>query len=209
MSLTEEFWENENRRLLALFLPRLTQMAYSGMVNAARQLGIAFDNTLYSRLAEDWARNYTDQLLVFLDTTNKKFVGQIIADWIARSGATVGELNAKLEEEFNAVRANRIAVTETTRAFAHGQRTAYEREGITEWIWRTNRDELVCPVCGPLSNKQVKIGMPFGRDKKGLEILQPPAHVNCRCWVAPSAKSQRGGGMQTSDGEIVGTMFEK
>ncbi len=104
MSLTEEFWENENRRLLALFLPRLTQMAYSGMVNAARQLGIAFDNTLYSRLAEDWARNYTDQLLVFLDTTNKKFVGQIIADWIARSGATVGELNAKLEEEFNAVR---------------------------------------------------------------------------------------------------------
>lgn len=196
MSLTEEFWENENRRLLALFLPRLTQMAYSGMVNAARQLGIAFDNTLYSRLAEDWARNYTDQLLVFLDTTNKKFVGQIIADWIARSGATVGELNAKLEEEFNAVRANRIAVTETTRAFAQGQRTAYEREGITEWIWRTNRDELVCPVCGPLSNKQVKIGKPFGRDKKGLEILQPPAHVNCRCWVAPSAKSQRGGGMQ-------------
>lgn len=182
--------------MLALFLPRLTQMAYSGMVNAARQIGIAFDNTLYSRLAENWARSYTDQLLAFLETTNKKLIGQVIAEWIARAGATIGDLNAKLGEVLDAARANRIAVTETTRAFAQGQRTAYEREGITEWIWRTNRDELVCPVCGPLNDRTVKIGQPFGRDEKGLDILQPPAHINCRCWVAPSAKSQRGGRMQ-------------
>ncbi len=185
MSLTEEFWENENRRLLALFLPRLTQMAYSGMVNAARQLGIAFDNTLYSRLAENWARNYTDKLLEELGTTTQKIVGDAVADWIAKPGATVGELQAALEPAFGAARANSIAVTETTRAFAQGQRLAYQEEGIEMWTWQTNRDELVCRYCGAVHGKTVRIGEPFGVDGKGKPVYQPPYHPRCRCWVRP------------------------
>jgi SPP1 gp7 family putative phage head morphogenesis protein len=82
-------------------------------------------------------------------------------------------------------------VTETTRAFASGQEEAYKAEGIEEWIWSTNKDELVCPVCGPLSNKRVKIGHPFGKDKKGKDITKPPAHPNCRCWVRPGVSKPR------------------
>jgi hypothetical protein len=63
MALDSTFWESEKRRLLALFLPRLTQMAMAGMTNAARQAGISFDNTLYSKLAENWARTQTEQIL--------------------------------------------------------------------------------------------------------------------------------------------------
>lgn len=188
MPLSDEFWENENRRLLALFLPRLTQMAYSGMTNAARQLGIAFDNALYSKLAENWARSYTDKLLEELGTTTEKIAGDVVADWIAKPGATVGDLQAALEPAFGAVRANAIAVTETTRAFSSGQEEAYRAEGITEWTWQTNRDELVCPYCGGVHGKTVKIGEPFGRDRKGNAITKPPFHPRCRCWVRPKIR---------------------
>ena len=121
MPLTEQFWENERRRLLAIFLPRMTQMALTGMVTAARQAGIAFDNTLYSKRAEAWARTYTDNLLIELGTTTEKFVGDKVADWIAKPDMTVGDLDAALTPAFGATRANAIAVTETTRAFASGQ----------------------------------------------------------------------------------------
>lgn len=191
MPLTEQFWENERRRLLAIFLPRMTQMALTGMVTAARQAGIAFDNTLYNQYAEAWARTYTDYLLEEFIGNSKTVqgtfvsgVGTAVADWIAKPGATVKELNEALST-YGASRANAIAVTETTRAFASGQLEAYKAEGIEEIIWRTNRDALVCPVCGPLNNKRVKIGTAFGKDKKGNDIFQPPSHPRCRCWISP------------------------
>ena len=88
MPLSSDFWENEHRQLLAVLLPRLTQMALAGMFNAARQAGIAFDNTLYNQRAEAWARTYTDQLMADLGSTTETAIGGTIADWIARPGAT-------------------------------------------------------------------------------------------------------------------------
>ena len=192
MPLDDSFWENEKRQLLAVLKPRLEQMALTGMINAARQAGIAFDMTLYNQRAESWARAYTDQLLEdFISTSKTKqgtFVqgaGKAVADWIARPGATVGELNAEIGKLYGPERANVIAVTETTRAFANGQEEAYKAEGITQWTWRTNRDELVCPYCGGVNNKTVDIGKPFGMDAKGKPVLKPPYHPNCRCWTSP------------------------
>jgi SPP1 gp7 family putative phage head morphogenesis protein len=191
MPLTADFWEGENRRLLAIFLPRLTQMALTGMENAARQAGISFDRTLYNQRAEQWARSYTDDLLAELGTTTERIVGDAVGDWIKRDGATIGELNEALTPAFGAARANAIAVTETTRAFANGQEEAYKAEGITEWIWRTNKDEMVCKYCGGANNKTVKIGEPFGYDAKGNPVTKPPFHPRCRCWVAPKVSKDK------------------
>ncbi len=191
MPLTADFWEGENRRLLAIFLPRLAQMALTGMENAARQAGISFDRTLYNQRAEQWARSYTDDLLAELGTTTERIVGDAVGDWIKRDGATIGELNEALTPAFGAARANAIAVTETTRAFANGQEEAYKAEGITEWTWRTNKDEMVCKYCGGANNKTVKIGEPFGYDAKGNPVTKPPFHPNCRCWVAPKVSKDK------------------
>ncbi len=191
MTLNATFWANERRVLLAILLPRLTQMALAGMQAAARLVGVGFDNELYNRRAEEWARIYTDTLLADLGTTTEKIVGQALADWIARPGATVGDLNAVLTPAFGAQRANVIAVTEATRAFASGQLMTYLEAGVTHITWHTNRDELVCPMCGPLNGKVVPIGRPFGVDRKGKVITQPPYHPNCRCWVAPTLEGDR------------------
>lgn len=190
MPIDSAFWENEKRRLMAIFLPRLTQMALTGMTNAARQAGISFDNTLYNQRAEAWARTYTDQLLADFGTTTEKIVGNAVGDWISKPDQTIGDLDAALTPAFGATRANAIAVTETTRAFAQGQLEAYKAEGIDEAIWSTNRDDITCPTCGPLHNKRVKIGNAFGKDKKGNDIFQPPAHPRCRCYVRPGVSKK-------------------
>lgn len=191
MSIDSTFWENEKRRLMALFLPRLTQMALTGMTTAARQAGISFDNMHYNQRAEAWARTYTDQLLADFGTTTEKIVGSAVADWIAKPDMTVGDLDAALAPAFGATRANAIAVTETTRAFASGQEEAYKAEGIEEWTWRTNKDEIVCPYCGGANGKTVKIGEPFGYDRKGKPVTKPPFHPRCRCWVAPKISKDK------------------
>lgn len=198
--LPDDFWEREKLILRAIFQPRLASMTYSAMTAAATLVGIAFDGAAYNAYAERYAAERTDMLLRgfvsadLLDAapaggaeygTFVQGTGQIIADWIAREGATVGELNDALRQMYSPARASAIAVTETTRAFASGQRQAYAAEGIKRWQWSTNRDDLVCPVCGPLNNKTVAIGESFANDQKLGAITQPPAHPNCRCWVRP------------------------
>lgn len=193
--LPEDFWEREKIILRAVFQPRLEAMIYSAMTAAAKLVGIAFDSAGYNVYAYRYAAEQTDAILRgFLSTdlvgedkygTFVAGTGQIIADWIAREGATVGELNEALRQMYSPSRASVIAATETTRAFASGQMQVYQAEGIERWQWSTNRDDLVCPVCAPLNNKVVPIGKPFAVDQEQGEITQPPAHPNCRCWVKP------------------------
>jgi SPP1 gp7 family putative phage head morphogenesis protein len=183
--LEAAFWENERRQLLSILLPRFEQMALAAGQAAARKAGIAFNPTLYNPQAEAWARGYADQVLDELNTTSKDRWESVIADYIARPGATIGELNTALTPFFGRERAALISVTETTRAFASGEELAYQAEGIAEWTWQTNRNELVCRICGPLNGKTVKLGQPFGVDRKGNPIYKPGAHPGCRCWVRP------------------------
>jgi HK97 family phage portal protein len=72
-------------------------------------------------------------------------------------------------------RAEVIARTEVTHAFARGNRGAWEERGVQQVSWRTRVDELVCPICGPLNLQEFQITS---------EVI-PPAHPNCRCWIVP------------------------
>lgn len=195
MSLLDSFWEGERQRLVSIFVPRLAQMAMVGMFDASRKAGVVFNQDLYSRHAEAWALATTDEILEGFINSSKTMQGtfqsgsgKILSEWIARPGATVGELNEKLAELFGRQRAATISVTEATRAFSSGEEIAYLKEGITDWAWQTNRDELVCHHCGPLHNKVVPIGAPFAF-YRGKPITKPPFHPNCRCGVKPKIKN--------------------
>jgi len=190
VALNDSFWNNEKNRMLAILQPRLEQMAVEAAKQAAQKAGIAFNPNLANANAARWARDYTDALLKQLGTTSTTGIGEIIAQWVEKPGATYSQLQQSLIQYGN-VRAQAIAVTETTRAYAEGEIMAYKQEGITEIKWHTNRDELVCFTCGPLHGKVVKIGEEFGKDKKGNPIKNPPAHVNCRCSVVPSVSPNK------------------
>lgn len=186
MNLPPEFWQNERQQLLAILKPRLTQAAFVAMQQGAAKAFLAFDPSLANQAASDWAATYTDAVTSELMETTVTGVGDVLGAWIAREGATVGELQQALQPLFGSVRSSRIAVTEMTRAFAEGETMTYLNAGIDEWRWNTNHDGIVCKICAPLNGKVVKIGQPFGVNGRGEPIIKPPdAHPNDRCWVSP------------------------
>lgn len=188
-TLPPDFWERENRKLLAILRPKLEGAALAGAQSAANKIG--FNPTLASEQAAMWARTYTDELLQLLGTTSEKLVGDTLATWIETPGATMDDLVSALAPKLadNVARANTIAVTETTRAYAQGEKFTFVEAGFEYWTWKTNRDAIVqkCPICWPLHNKTVAIGEPF-TIVRGLVITEPPGHPKCRCWTAPAKK---------------------
>ena len=176
MTLPPGFWQEERKQLIAVIKPRLQQVASIGVTAAETKLSaqnIYFDNTLAHTQAAAWAASYTDQLLQLLGTTTENFVGQAISNWINTPGATISQLADTLAPGLadNLSRAWTVAVTETTRAFAEGNRQAYLQAGLpniaynnpahpncrcttaakrirsaNQWVivWETNNDELVC-----------------------------------------------------------------
>lgn len=195
-ALPPSFWEEEMRRLAILLLPRLTDLALEGMRSGTEKVGIGFNYAIYSILSEQWAKEYTDELLKQVRTSNEKIVGEVLAKWIATPGRTIGDLRAALSPHFGVRRADVIAVTEATRALASGELMAFQRAGVEEIRWGTNRDELVCPYCGAVHGQVRKIGEPFGYFtwRKGHvpePVFTPPYHPNCRCGISPVVRLRR------------------
>ena len=176
VTLPSGFWQEERNRLIAVIKPRLQQVASTG-INAAEQKlnaqNIYFDNTLAHTEAARWAETFTDKLLQSLGSTTENFVGQAVSNWITTPGATISQLADILTPGLagNVSRAWTVAVTETTRAYAEGNRLAYLQAGLpniaynnpahpncrcstgarrirssNEWVicWETDNDELVC-----------------------------------------------------------------
>ncbi len=188
------------------------------------KLGIevgAFDQA--AEAAAKWARAYSAPLISQVTDTTRRQITAIVANWIEK-----GETRRKLidriadvrtepgkQKLFSSVRAEMIAVTETTRAYTQGNIISLRETGVVKkMMWRTSNDERVCPICAPLG------GLPFAADgaqptslerqrtrgaTSGLDSLSfthpggrgiagdfrgqtfsgPPAHIRCRCWLAP------------------------
>jgi SPP1 gp7 family putative phage head morphogenesis protein len=161
-----------------------------GVSVAVAQLGgIGFDWTLANDDARRWADQYVGQLIRDIDATTSERVRRSVAAWI-ENGEPLDALIDELTPIFGRRRAELIASTEVTRAYAEGNRQAYKASGVVQrWEWRTAEDELVCPICGPLAGATVQIDGDFSgflpdEVRRGT-ISAPPAHPRCRCWVVP------------------------
>ena len=140
----------------------------------AREMGA--DWSLVNEDALAWARSYSYELVRDLNATSRDILSAAIAEWV-ESGEPFDALREKLEAEFGR-RGAVIAATETTRAYAEGNRRAWQNDPEVEgWTWQTAADELVCPTCGPLQGTS-----------HAIEDAMPPAHPGCRCWTIPVAR---------------------
>jgi hypothetical protein len=190
MALPADFWNLESANLQAILLPAMESMAIAGSKAATGKLdtqaGIRIDDTLAHAQAAQWARQFTDELLIQIGTTNERAVGEIVANWIATPGATMADLNRQLRQvlDVDETRAARIAATETTRAFARGEDLSNREAGLPEmatqppghpncrcftsnqlltggiWVvvWQTRRDELVCKTTRIITPWGVEMG---------------------------------------------------
>lgn len=75
---------------------------------------------------------------------------------------------------FSEERAQKIAVTETTRLYGVGAQESYRAIGVTTWTWQTVEDGFVDEDCDDLNGTEFPIDDPFD-----------PAHPNCRCFPVP------------------------
>jgi SPP1 gp7 family putative phage head morphogenesis protein len=149
--------------------------------------------TLVSPGAQAWARALNE-------TTRKQFMREF-ETWVV-SGEPLPSFEARITPLFSRARAGRIAATEVTRIYAAGNMTSWAASGVVEGlVWRTSKDGRVCPLCGAMNGKLVDFGRgwQFSQErmaqsaalrsmigKQGGLVMSPPAHVACRCWLAPA-----------------------
>jgi HK97 family phage portal protein len=169
--------------IAAALSPALASVVEARIAELTMQIGMAFD---VADLGADVAGRYVSNYLTGIDATTKRAVERAVDLYRARPGMTVGDLTTVLEGAFSPRRADLIAVTSITEAASHATE-AYQAQlkaaGIeSERVWRTNNDERVCPICGPLngqSEEQWRDRFPRGA----------PAHLRCRCMTTLKVKA--------------------
>lgn len=161
----------------------LIESADLGVTMASAQLEtlkLSFDWTLPNIEARDWAQAHSGALISGINATTQRGVQQAIAQWV-ENGEPLRALERELRPFFGRSRAELIASTEVTRAYAEANRIAYRSTGIvSEMEWQTAFDERVCPICGPLNETRVSLDGAFAA---AFEV--PPAHPRCRCILLP------------------------
>ena len=197
------FQSGGSRDALARALTDSTDLGVSVAVDQLANVGFGFDWTLANLNARDWALTYTDDVLAQLGTTSARVVGQAVGRWVT-NGEPLPALIRDLAPAFGRQRAEMIAATEVTRAYAEGTVRAYRTSGVIKrLIWRTAMDEKVCPYCGALNGTTIAIegGAFFDQlppelraqlnRRANARFTYPPAHPRCRCWVTGTVEEVR------------------
>lgn len=178
-NLTDDVWQAINARYSQAVMPELERVFEASASALLTEVGIGVEWGLINERAATWASNYGFELIKGINDTNRKLTQQAVSNFY-RNKWTIGDLKKKLQSVYGPVRAEMIAVTETTRAAAEGGR-GYVQElrragALLKGKILTNRDERVCAICGPKEGKDPDIDG------------YPPFHIRCRCDVAYSAE---------------------
>ena len=177
--LSGDFWATEAGRMLGDIRPEVERMMLDAIAAESVTVPVLWDEAVIAREAADWASQYVGELIRGIDQNTLDFVRRQVQSWIETPGQRIGDLRATLTPAFGERRAQTIAVTETTRAFAEGQKLVkaeLERGGIRRLRkWNTSGDEKrVCEQCRDLDSKT---------EDEWSGTDGPPLHVNCRCWT--------------------------
>lgn len=206
--LPDLFWSSVSQKLYAILFDLYADMMEEGMIEADdtlkeelndlrayNQVTGAVDWALMNEHARDFAETYTYNRVKHITDSLQKELQSRISDWVARGG-TLGELIADVSGVFSG-RAELIAATEVTRAFAQGNLEYWGSLGdvVEDKLWQTAEDELVCEVCAPLNNTSIALSGNWdiadllpANSSLDTDIPSPPAHPGCRCWIHPVIK---------------------
>lgn len=183
--------------------PYIQELVAQGWTQGLDRLGIAGSFDITNEDALEFLDSYTMRFSQsYLDVTAGQ-VSDLIKSAI-EEGQSIGEiadaLMAKFPDDLNAMRAERIARTEWSRAQNAGQVAAWGSQGVTALVWRTSPD--CCSFCQQLDGKTVGIGEGFApvgtiieaEDDFGdpismqvdyVDVQHPPLHPHCRCNLDP------------------------
>lgn len=146
-----------------------------------------------SQLGQGFGNGYANAVLSAMNTTSEQQLTTLVGEWI-RNGLTYRSLIDQMERTvFSRQRAEMVAQTELTRAYAMGNLISWRRSNIIqETRWRTANDERRCQTCLALDGQVVSVTggdfssvLPDELERVRGTFQMPPAHVRCRCIILP------------------------
>ena len=103
-----------------------------------------------------------------------------------KRGESIDKLRKRTMEVFGMAKgwqAERIARTETLRAFNAGHQEMYRQSGVVEKKeWSAAAD--CCELCAAMNGTAIGLTDSFGQTDYGI-VETPPLHPNCRCRIIP------------------------
>jgi SPP1 gp7 family putative phage head morphogenesis protein len=179
----DDDWES---LLTPTFMEALKELATYGAEAGANALTpmINIDWSLTNPDVARWARKYSSLLVGRINDTTWRGLKDGLAEWVM-SKESYDDLVKRFEVILDdPKRADLVASTESTRAYAQGNRIVWQKTneeyGLKiKRMWLTANDERVCPICGGLDGQTVDLDEPFVLD--GVEYDSQPAHPRCRC----------------------------
>jgi SPP1 gp7 family putative phage head morphogenesis protein len=183
------FWQEEAQKMFEVVFPIIESSVTTASLAAAEALevsvGVGVNFELVNEAAVNYARSHSLELVKGITEKTKKVIQQGLSDHI-QSGEPLSSLindfigKRDIGGMVGKVRAEMIAITETTRSFSEGNNIAWSASGeVDGYIFRTAFDDVVCPICGPLDGKAYDLS-----DNEH----SPPIHPRCRCWKQPKLK---------------------
>jgi len=160
--------------------------AATGSGGAKAEIGI--DWAMVNAEVLRWVEAYAFELIRGLDARSRSAVGEAIQRW-ASNGLPLADLVEELAPIFGPVRAELIAATEVTRAYAEANLRAWRASGVIERVtWRTANDERVCFPAGTM--------VETANGPRPIQDITPGMHVltrmGLRCVRATSKRNYRG-----------------
>ena len=178
-----EFWQDEARIIYKILFPLFLEAATDAARNALSPFGSIDLGTAWNVVNEkciQWAEQHTADVVASISKTSMAAFEENFGEWV-KSGEPLDALIESLTPFYGSVRAEMVAVTETTRAYASGNILAWQGSGmVDQWNVFNAEDALVCEICADVSS-----GNPYPMDADA-----PPYHVNCRCYLQPILNSE-------------------
>jgi hypothetical protein len=185
-----EFWRQEDDAFFRSVQPALYEVAQERAIVSIISAGAVDMWEAVNDAVIGWVETYYTNIdiealgsIPNLNDFSRTEFGRIFNLWQRGELETAGyaeglpQLIRAIEPTFGQVRAERIAVTESSRIYYE---STYQAANANPYIvalrWVTAADEIVCPICGP--NHTVTVPKAQRVWPNGASI---PAHPNCRC----------------------------
>jgi HK97 family phage portal protein len=158
----------------------LSRVAQAQIDTIGNDIGVPATDAAQDRVV-DWLVDYVPMETRLIDATTAERIKKVIDVYRQTSGMTSQDVADMIRPSVDPARALMIARTETVRAQTQANviYQGYLRErGLNyERTWITERDDITCPICGPLDGTPEST---WPADVAG----GPPGHPNCRCSTA-------------------------
>jgi hypothetical protein len=129
--------------------------------------------------------NQANVTIAGFNKTTINRLGTRLADALTAGTSGAGLARDLTDIVADPVRAYMIANTEMKRALSVGAMDNYQSLGVAEMEWMALDP---CEICAEFDGEQRPIGESFGADRDGEDVMNPPAHPNCRCIISPVAE---------------------